>query len=186
MDTIFLSGLTTECIIGIWDWSAGSGRRSSSISRWLPISAAPRRRLIDDTLDYKRVSKRCCSSSATRSSSSSRPDRAHRRDRVREFDVTWVRVRLNKQGAIRGARDVGIQIERRREDFPRPAPEPLHDEQGGGEPAYVAAGSNVDPIVNLRGARSARRAHERCCLAGVPQCRGLVHGRRLRQLVDRD
>ena len=37
---------------------------------------------------------------------------------VREFDVAWVRVRLNKQGAIRGARDVGIQIERRREDFP--------------------------------------------------------------------
>jgi hypothetical protein len=28
-----------------------------------------------------------------------------------------VKVRLNKQGAIRGARDVGIEIERRREDF---------------------------------------------------------------------
>ena len=36
---------------------------------------------------------------------------------VTEFDVPWVRVRLNKQGAIRGSRDVGILIERRREDY---------------------------------------------------------------------
>jgi hypothetical protein len=28
-----------------------------------------------------------------------------------------VRVRLNKQGAIRGSRDVGILVERRREDY---------------------------------------------------------------------
>jgi len=31
---------------------------------------------------------------------------------IDEFDVPWVRVRLNKPGAIRGARDVGILIER--------------------------------------------------------------------------
>ena len=34
-----------------------------------------------------------------------------------EFQVPWVRVRVNKQGAIRGARDVGIEIERRPEDY---------------------------------------------------------------------
>ena len=31
---------------------------------------------------------------------------------IDEFDVPWVRVRINKPGAIRGARDVGIVIER--------------------------------------------------------------------------
>ena len=31
---------------------------------------------------------------------------------VTEFGVAWVKVRLNKPGAIRGARDVGIAIER--------------------------------------------------------------------------
>ena len=41
---------------------------------------------------------------------------------VTEFGVTWVKVRLNKRGAIRGARDVGIEIERRAEDFPTPSP----------------------------------------------------------------
>ena len=40
---------------------------------------------------------------------------------VVEFGVPWVRVRLNKQGAIRGSRDVGIIIERRPEDYPRSA-----------------------------------------------------------------
>ena len=29
-----------------------------------------------------------------------------------EFDVAWVRVRVHKPGAIRGSRDVGIDIER--------------------------------------------------------------------------
>jgi len=32
--------------------------------------------------------------------------------------VPVVKVRLNKQGALRGSRDVGIVIERRREDYP--------------------------------------------------------------------
>ena len=33
-----------------------------------------------------------------------------------EFGVPWVRLTLSKPGAIRGARDVGIRIERRREE----------------------------------------------------------------------
>jgi dihydroneopterin aldolase len=31
-----------------------------------------------------------------------------------EFDVAWVRLSLNKPGAIRGSRDVGVTVERRR------------------------------------------------------------------------
>ena len=37
---------------------------------------------------------------------------------VTEFAVSWVRVRLNKQGAIRNSRDVGIMIERTSADYP--------------------------------------------------------------------
>ena len=36
-----------------------------------------------------------------------------------EFDVAWVRIKVNKPGAIRGARDVGVIIER----GTRPEPE---------------------------------------------------------------
>jgi dihydroneopterin aldolase len=37
---------------------------------------------------------------------------------VREFDLAWLKITLHKPGAIRGSRDVGIVIERRRADFP--------------------------------------------------------------------
>ncbi|MCB1845062.1 MAG: dihydroneopterin aldolase, partial [Halioglobus sp.] len=33
---------------------------------------------------------------------------------IDEFDVPWVQVRVNKPGAIRGARDVGVLIRRSR------------------------------------------------------------------------
>ena len=120
MDTIFLSGLTTECIIGIWD---GERRVRQKVVVDIEMAADIRRAAatdsIDDTLDYKRVSKRLLQFIGD--SQFQLVETLTERIAeivVREFDVTWVRVRLNKQGAIRGARDVGIQIERRREDFP--------------------------------------------------------------------
>ncbi len=33
---------------------------------------------------------------------------------ISEFDLPWCRVRINKRGAVRGAGDVGVVIERRR------------------------------------------------------------------------
>jgi dihydroneopterin aldolase len=33
---------------------------------------------------------------------------------LEEFDIAWVRLTLNKPGAIRGSRDVGVMIERHR------------------------------------------------------------------------
>ena len=120
MDTIFLSGLTTECIIGIWDWERRVRLKVVvDIEMAADIRRAAATDSIDDTLDYKRVSKRLLQFIGD--SQFQLVETLTERIAeivVREFDVTWVRVRLNKQGAIRGARDVGIQIERRREDFP--------------------------------------------------------------------
>jgi dihydroneopterin aldolase len=33
---------------------------------------------------------------------------------LEEFPIAWVRLSLNKPGAIRGSRDVGVTLERRR------------------------------------------------------------------------
>ena len=33
-------------------------------------------------------------------------------DMLAEFDIAWVRLSVNKPGAIRGSRDVGVSIER--------------------------------------------------------------------------
>jgi dihydroneopterin aldolase len=120
MDTIFLAGLTTDCIIGIWEWER---RVKQKVVIDLEMAADIRRAAasdaIEDTLDYKRVAKRILqfvgdSEFQLVETLTERIARVI----VTEFGVAWVRVRLNKQGAIRGSRDVGIQIERRREDYP--------------------------------------------------------------------
>ena len=119
MDVIFLSGLTTECIIGIWDWER---RVKQKIVIDLEMGADIRRAAatdaIDDTLDYKRVAKRLLAfvSESQFQLVETLTERIAQIV-VTEFDVPWVKVRLNKQGAIRGSRDVGILIERRREDY---------------------------------------------------------------------
>lgn len=119
MDIIFLTGLTTDCIIGIWDWER---RVKQKVVVDLEMSADIRRAAasdtIEDTLDYKKVAKRLLAFVGD-SQFQLVETLAERIAQlvVTEFDVTWVRVRLNKQGAIRGVRDVGILIERRREDY---------------------------------------------------------------------
>ena len=119
MDIIFLTGLTTDCIIGIWDWER---RVKQKVVVDLEMSADIRRAAasdtIEDTLDYKKVAKRLLAFVGD-SQFQLVETLAERIAQlvVTEFDVAWVRVRLNKQGAIRGSRDVGILIERRREDY---------------------------------------------------------------------
>jgi dihydroneopterin aldolase len=73
---------------------------------------------IEDTIDYKKVAKRLLAF-VGESQFNLVETLAEQIARVvvTEFAVSWVKVRLNKQGAIRGARDVGIEIERRAEDY---------------------------------------------------------------------
>jgi dihydroneopterin aldolase len=119
MDVIFLTGITTDCIIGIWDWERKVKQKVViDLEMATDIRKAAATDSIDDTLDYKRVSKRLLQFVGD-SQFQLVETLAERIAQlvVTEFGVPWVRVRLNKQGAIRGSRDVGILIERRREDY---------------------------------------------------------------------
>lgn len=124
MDKIFLSALSVECIVGIWEWER---RVKQTVVIDLEMAADIRRAAasdaIEDTVDYKKVSKRV-QSFVGESQFQLVETLTERiaRTVVTEFGVTWVKVRLNKQGAIRGARDVGIEIERRAEDYSAIAP----------------------------------------------------------------
>ena len=119
MDKIFLSALTTECIVGIWEWERRVKQRIVlDIEMATDIRRAASTDHIDDTLDYKKVSKRVLA--FVGDSQFQLVETLTERIAqllITEFNLPWVRVRLNKQGAIRGARDVGIEIERRREDY---------------------------------------------------------------------
>ncbi len=119
MDKIFLGALTVECIVGIWDWER---RVKQTVVIDLEMAADIRRAAasdrIEDTIDYKRVAKRLLAF-VGESQFQLVETLAEQIARVvvTEFGVSWVKVRLNKQGAIRGARDVGIEIERRAADY---------------------------------------------------------------------
>jgi 7,8-dihydroneopterin aldolase/epimerase/oxygenase len=119
MDTIFLNGLTTECIIGIWDWERRVRQKVVvDVEMGADIRRAAASDRIDDALDYKRVAKRLLQFIGD-SEFQLVETLAERIAElvITEFQVEWVRVRLNKQGAIRGSRDVGIVIERRTADY---------------------------------------------------------------------
>lgn len=119
MDKIFLGALTVECIVGIWDWER---RVKQKVILDLEMATDIRRAAasdrIEDTIDYKKVSKRLLAF-VGESQFNLVETLAEQIARVvvTEFGVSWVKVRLNKQGAIRGARDVGIEIERRAADY---------------------------------------------------------------------
>ena len=119
MDKIFLSALSVECIVGIWEWER---RVRQTVIIDLEMATDIRRAAasdhIEDTIDYKKVAKRLLAF-VGESHFNLVETLAEQIARVvvTEFGVSWVKVRLNKQGAIRGARDVGIEIERRATDY---------------------------------------------------------------------
>ena len=124
MDKIFLSQLSVECIVGIWDWER---RVKQTVILDVEMAADIRKAAatdhIDDTIDYKRVSKRLLAFvGESQFQLVETLTEAIARVIVTEFGVSWVKVRLNKRGAIRGARDVGIEIERRAEDYAAVSP----------------------------------------------------------------
>ncbi|HSY05510.1 MAG TPA: dihydroneopterin aldolase [Steroidobacteraceae bacterium] len=121
-DRIFLRGLTTECIIGFIDWERRV-RQTVVLDIEMPVDCrqASLTDEVADTLDYKKVAKRVLAFIAA-SEFKLVETLAHRVALLilEEFGVEWVRISLNKPGAIRNSRDVGVAIERTRADLPPP------------------------------------------------------------------
>ena len=114
MDIIFLGELQVETIIGIYDWERETKQTLIfDIELAYDISKAGVSDNIDDTLDYKTLSKRIISF-VEQSDFFLVEKLAEQVSTIilAEFDTPWVKLTLNKKGAIRGASDVGIIIER--------------------------------------------------------------------------
>ena len=118
-DRIFVRDLRTEAIIGIFDWER-KVRQTLSFDLEFPgdIRRAAATDRIEDTLNYKSVAKRVlafveaseCQLVETLAEQVAQLI-------LREFAVEWVKITLNKPGALRGSRDVGVEIERARADY---------------------------------------------------------------------
>ena len=118
-DKVFLRDLRIDTVIGIFDWEREM-RQTVSIDLEMAadIRAAAATESINDALDYKAVSKRLIAfvSAAEFQLVETLAERCAEII-IQEFDVPWVKLTLNKTGAIRHARDVGVIIERRPSDY---------------------------------------------------------------------
>ena len=114
MDIIFLGGLEIETIIGIYDWERVTKQTVIlDIEMAFDIQKAAQTDDIQYTLDYKTVSHRIISFVEASQFLLVEKLISEIADIIRnEFNVPWVKITLNKKGAIRGASDVGIIIER--------------------------------------------------------------------------
>jgi dihydroneopterin aldolase len=114
MDIIFLGGLEIETIIGIYDWERVTKQTVIlDIEMAFDIEQAAKTDDIQYALDYKTVSHRIISFVEASEFLLVEKLISEIAEIIRnEFNVPWVKISLNKKGAIRGANDVGIIIER--------------------------------------------------------------------------
>lgn len=118
-DTIFIRGLEIECIIGFIDWERRV-KQKVVLDLELPVDCARAARTDDvvDTLDYKQVVDQV--SGLIADSQFMLVETMAQRVAeliLNNFGVAWIRVTVNKPGAIRGLRDVGVSLERHRSDL---------------------------------------------------------------------
>ena len=116
MDIVFLHGLRVDAVIGIWDWERQFEQTLEiDLDLGTDIRPAARSDSIDDTIDYKSVTKRVIQ--LTQTSGFLLVERLAETiadTLFAEFGVLWVKIRIYKKSAVRQVRDVGIQIERTR------------------------------------------------------------------------
>ncbi len=114
MDIIFLKDLKIETVVGIYDWERKVKQTVIlDLEMATDVKKAASTDKIEDALDYKAIAKRLISF-VGESEFELVETLAERVSEIIliEFDVSWLRLSLNKIGAIRGARDVGVVIER--------------------------------------------------------------------------
>lgn len=114
MDIVFVRGLELETVIGVFDWERDIKQKVIiDLEMGTDIGKAAKTDALEDTLDYKAASK-AVAAYVTESAHKLVETMAEGIATLlrREFDLPWVRVQVNKRGAITGAVDVGVIIER--------------------------------------------------------------------------
>lgn len=113
-DTVFIEGLTVETVIGDYDWERDVQQRLE-----IDLEMKWNNRMpglsddVADALDYAAVS-----DAVRRWFADHQPRLLEKAAEAvaaliqNEFEVEWLRLTLRKPGAVPGARNVGVRIER--------------------------------------------------------------------------
>ena len=114
MDIIYLNDLRIDTVIGIYDWERRIKQTVSlDLEMATDVAKAAASDSIEDACDYKAVAKRLIEFVGN-SEFLLVETLAERIAQIvlNEFDIPWLRLKVDKQGAVRGAQGVGIIIER--------------------------------------------------------------------------
>lgn len=139
MDKILIEDLQIDTVIGIYDWERRIRQVIGlDIEMDRDISRAAATDAIEDTLNYKEVAKRLIA--YVQNSRFELIESLVERIAeiiLYEFDITRVKVKLSKPGAVRFSRNVGVEIVRERQ-------------AGTGRDIHIGIGSNIHPGANIR------------------------------------
>ena len=118
MDIVFIRELKIDTLVGIYDWE----RRIRQVvvldlDMAADVAKGAMSDRIEDTLDYKAVAKRLIQfvSEAEFQLVETLAEKTAELV-MREFGVRWVKITLNKPGAVSGSKSVGVVIERGKKD----------------------------------------------------------------------
>jgi len=114
MDIVYLRDLRIDTVIGIYDWERRTRQTVIlDLEMGTDIARAAATERIEDALNYKEVAKRLIQFVGESDFQLVETLAERCADIIlKEFGVPWVRLTLNKKGAVRGATDVGVIIER--------------------------------------------------------------------------
>lgn len=111
---MYLRDLKVECVIGVWEWERCIKQTVTiDLDMAADVRHAAESDQLEDTLNYKAVAKRLVQFVGESEFQLVETLAERIAELLRaEFSISWCRVRINKRGAVRGARDVGVIIER--------------------------------------------------------------------------
>ncbi len=114
MDIVYIRDLKIDTIIGVNDWEREVRQTVSlDLEMATDIQVAAETDDVADTIDYKAVAKRLIAFVGGTEFLLVETMAERVSDIIREeFGVTWLRLRVGKLGAVTGAADVGVVIER--------------------------------------------------------------------------
>jgi dihydroneopterin aldolase len=114
MDIVYIRALRIDAVIGIYEWERHTRQMLVfDLEMGADIARAAATDRIEDTLDYKAVAKRLIRFVEASEFGLVETLAERCAQIVRdEFGVPWVRLTINKAGAVRGADAVGVVIER--------------------------------------------------------------------------
>jgi len=114
VDKVFLQGLTAHCVVGVWEWEKAITQKIVvDLELATDIAKSAKTDQLEDTLDYKSIAERVIQMlEESRFQLIETMAEAVAELLQTEFSIAWVKVTINKGGAVKNVKNVGVQIER--------------------------------------------------------------------------